>query len=295
MFQESEGLTPPPGGGTADFVEETETTTAAANKLTGTIRYHHHFASEYLHNERTLAVYLPPCYKQHAEERYPVLYMQDGQNLFDAATSAVGIPWQANDTTQRLILEKRIRPVIIVGIYNTPDRMHEYTWHYDATQKAGGKGDIYGRFLLEEVKPFIDAKYRTLSDRRHTAIAGSSLGGLISLSLARAYPRQIGLCAAMSPSLWWCKGQFLKEAEQSNLSWMRFTKFWLDFGTKEGAGKGHVPSGIVRARKLVQLFDQARLLPGKNYYYFEAAGGEHNEAHWAARMDKMLLFFYGRR
>jgi predicted alpha/beta superfamily hydrolase len=294
MFQESEGRSAAPGAGSVSFTEEADTT-APASKLIGTLKYHPQFTSEYLHNERTLAVYLPPCYRKHTEERYPVLYMQDGQNLFDPATSAVGIPWQANDTTQRLIEEQRIRPIIIVGIYNTPDRMHEYSWHYDSQHKAGGKGDIYGRFLMEEVKPFIDARYRTLPDRRHTGVAGSSLGGLISLCLARAYPRQISMCGAMSPSLWWCKGQLVKEMEQAPTGWMRHMRFWLDFGTKEGTSKGHVPAGIVRARKLAQVFDQARLLPGKSYYYSEIAGGEHNEAHWAARFDKMLLFFFGRR
>lgn len=293
MLQESEGYQPPAGGSPGE-VEET-TTSTTGSRLVGHLRYHHHFASEYLHNERTLAVYLPPCYRHHTGERYPVLYMQDGQNLFDPATSAVGIHWQANDTAERLIEAQRIRPVILVGIYNTPERMHEYTWHYDSGHKSGGKGDIYGRFLMEEVKPFIDGRYRTLPDRRHTGVAGSSLGGLISLALARGYPRQIGMCGAMSPSLWWCKGQLLKEIEQGSMNWMRHLRCWLDFGTKEGTAKGHVPPGIVRARKLVQIFDQARMLPGKNYYYQEVAGGEHNEAHWASRFDKMLLFFFGRR
>jgi predicted alpha/beta superfamily hydrolase len=261
--------------------------------LVGDLRYHLAFPSRHLGNERTLIVYLPPGYRGAPAQRYPVLYMHDGQNLFDPATAYQGVCWEANDTAERLILTRRLRPLIIVGIYNTPDRVAEYTHSVDDKQQ-GGKGRLYGRFLFEEVKPFIDQAYRTKPDRRHTAVAGASLGGKLTLALAREHHEQFALCGAISPSLWWARGQLLKELAGGR-RWMRRMRFWVDMGTREGVAKGEIPPAILRTRKLIQQFDAAGLLPGLHYYYWEVAGGEHSEAHWAARFDKFLLYFFGRR
>lgn len=261
--------------------------------LVGDIRYHLAFPSKHLENERTLIVYLPPGYRGSLAHHYPVLYMQDGQNLFDPSTSFQSVSWEANDTAERLILTRRIRPLIIVGIYNTPERIAEYTVHVD-DKLQGGKGRQYGQFLFEEVKPFIDKTYRTKPDRRHTAVAGASLGGKLTLALAREHHDKFALCGALSPSLWWARGKLLKEFE-GGPRWMRRMRFWVDMGTKEGVSKTEIPQAILRTRKLIQQFDAAGLLPGHHYYYWEVTGGEHSEAHWAARFDKFLLYFFGRR
>jgi predicted alpha/beta superfamily hydrolase len=266
-----------------------------SSTLAGDLRYHLAFESKHLGNSRTLVVYLPPGYHSEVLMRYPVLYLHDGQNVFDPTTSATGVAWQANDTAELLIAKGRIQPIIMVAVYNTPQRMDEYTPHHDPAMNAGGKGALYGRFLFEEVKPFIDREYRTLPDRRHTAVAGSSLGGLITLGLAFQHHTQFAFAGLFSPSLWWCKGSILKELEDVP-SWLRRMKFWIDFGTKEGTASRHgVPSGIVRTRQLQGYLDTAGLLPGHDYYYTEIAGGEHNEAAWAARFDKLLLYFFGQR
>jgi enterochelin esterase-like enzyme len=154
---------------------------------TGDIRVHERFASKNLGNERRLLVWLPPGYEKDADARYPVLYMHDGQNVFDTATSFAG-EWQADETATRLIAEKKIRPLIIVAIENNGSRMDEYTLTRDEGMKAGGNGAAYLKFVAEEVKPFIDKTYRTKPDRAETAVAGSSLGGTISLELCRAVP-----------------------------------------------------------------------------------------------------------
>jgi predicted alpha/beta superfamily hydrolase len=239
-------------------------------------------------------VYLPPGYQVERTRRYPVLYMHDGQNLFDPATAAFGVSWDASLTADRLIAAGRVPPLLIVGIYNTPDRMNEYAVDYDTGQREGGKGRLYGRFVIEEVKPFIDRQYRTLPARETTAVAGSSMGGLVSLTMARDHHDAFALCGALSPSIWWHKGQLLRELELDH-AWLMRMRFWLDMGTREGRRRGALTPLIERMRVLVDRFDAAGLLPGRDYYYQEVAGGEHNEAAWAARFDRVLLYFFGQR
>jgi predicted alpha/beta superfamily hydrolase len=255
--------------------------------------YHHDFYSTFLENHRTITVVLPPNY-HHQHSRYPVLYLHDGQNLFEPQEAAFGVAWHADSAAARLIHAGRIPPVLLVGIANTPARLDEYTIHRDSREKAGGRGDLYARFVLEEVKPFIDATYRTKPDREHTAVAGSSLGGLVSLTMARSYPEQFGLCGAVSPSLWWCNERILEEFAAGDHAWMQQMRFWVDMGTKEGRARGHEPPWIERTRRLIDVFDVAGLAPGRDYYYWEVAGGEHNEVAWAARFDKLLLYFFAR-
>ena len=258
----------------------------------GRLVQHEHFASGILHNRRTLTVYLPPGYDDPTDRRYPVLYLQDGQNLFDRQRAAYGVTWKADATAERLILAGRLPPLLLVGIDNTAERENEYSCRRDPREKSGGGGDFYGRFLFEEVKPFIDREYRTAADRKHTGLAGSSLGGLIALELAKRHHDQFARCAALSPSLWWGRGG-IHEDFAKDPGWMRRMRFWVDMGTREGSRRGTVTPAVADARELVASFDAAGLLPGRDYCYTEVAGGEHNESAWADRFDKVLLFLFG--
>jgi predicted alpha/beta superfamily hydrolase len=258
--------------------------------LTGDIRRHDAFHSTILNNDRTLLVYVPQGYEDQADRRYPVLYMHDGQNIFDASTSFAGHEWEVDEAAERLIAGGDIEPIIIVGIYNNADRMTEYT-----PRPEDGKHDAYARFVVEEVKPFIDRTYRTNPSREKTGIAGSSLGGLISLYMAEAYPDTFGMCAGVSPSLWWGDGQLLKRWQSRGTDWMHGTRFWLDIGTAEGrvAPGESLPSSVTNARLLAELFGKAGLKPGEGYAYLEVEGGKHNEQAWAKRIDAILLYLYG--
>ncbi len=263
--------------------------------LTGDIRLHKAFHSNILNNNRDVIVYLPPVYKAHKEKRYSVLYLHDGQNLFDGATSFIpGQEWRVDETAQQLIAAGKVEPLIIVGIYNTgKDRVDEYTPAPDAKYKIGGKADLYGRMLVEELKPFIDANYRTLSDARHTGLGGSSLGGLVSLYLGLKYSDVFGLLAVVSPSVWWANNYIVKYVEAVRKRTR--VRIWLDIGTREGSNAEAAQKTVVDARLLKEALIRKGWKPGKDLSYFEAGGVEHNERAWAARVESILEFLFPRR
>lgn len=160
-------------------------------QITGTVNYHPAIKANGL-QERNLIVWLPPDYGVDPEQRYPVLYMHDGQNIFDPSTSFIGIDWQIDETADSLIRSGEIPPVIIVGIFNTSDRTMEYT--------PGEKGEAYMDFVVNTVKPLIDSTYLTLSDRDNTFVGGSSAGGIISFMLTWEYPEIFSKAICMSPA-----------------------------------------------------------------------------------------------
>jgi predicted alpha/beta superfamily hydrolase len=257
---------------------------------TGDIRVHEKFASKNLGNERRLLVWLPPGYETGAPQRYDVLYMHDGQNVFDDWTSFAG-EWGADETAAKLIEQKKIRPIIIVAIENNNRRMDEYTMSRDAARNAGGDGAKYARFVAEQVKPFIDKTYRTKPSRENTAIAGSSLGATISLEIARANPDTFGLVAALSPAAWWNDGEMLKRFER-DVSWMKGKKFWIDIGTDEGEDAARKQSYVESARRLEALLKKAGLTEGRDYQFKVIEGAQHNEKAWRARFGDALTFLF---
>jgi predicted alpha/beta superfamily hydrolase len=257
-----------------------------------TIRLHPGFHSRYLGNQRTLSVYLPPGYGHDPAQRYPVFYLHDGQNLFDPATSYIGVAWEADDTAERLIRAGRIRPVILVGIANTPQRLREYG---PTRAKTGQNADLsrrYARFIVEEVKPFIDEYYATLPSREHTAVGGSSMGGLISLYLCRWYPEVFGAGAALSPSLWWDNARFIRELSKRS-EWLQQVRLWLDMGTQEGGTPQSRRRGVARVRYVGERLAELGRHEGHDFRCVEVHGGYHTEDAWAARFDQVLGFLFG--
>ena len=215
-----------------------------------------------------------------------MLYLQDGQNLFDPATAFGGLDWQADVTADAMIERGEIEPPIIVGIYNTGvRRMSEYTPTRDPKHRKGGKADRYAEMLAQEVKPFIDREYRTLKASRYTAVGGSSLGGLVSLVAGLQYPRVFGLMAILSPSVWWDNRSILRWVRQYSSS-VR-PRMWLDVGTAEG----NAPLEIVRdARILRDSLIERGWREGEDLSYHEIEGAVHSEQAWAARFGSVLAY-----
>jgi predicted alpha/beta superfamily hydrolase len=265
---------------------------AATATITGNLRHHPALSSRFLAERRDAWVYLPPGYETSAT-RYPVLYMHDGNNLFDAERAFMGQEWHVDETAERMIRAGEIPPLIIVGVGNTSARMDEYTWvpaELDGKVK-GGKGAQYAQFLVNELKPLIDQTYRTLPDREHTGVMGSSLGGLVSLYLARHHGDVFGKVGAMSPSVWWKDRAVLDEIAQLRPD----HRVWLDFGTREGSGdEAEARRLLENARELSHRFVQRGYRHGTNLAFMEDPGATHNEAAWARRMPNALRFLFER-
>lgn len=231
-----------------------------------------------------MIVYLPPDY-QDSRARYPVLYLQDGQNLFDPATAFGGRHWLAGETADELICSRRIEPLIMVGIYNAGvRRISEYTPTRDRRQRKGGKGDRYAEMLVRELKPFIDHEYRTRKGAADTGVGGSSLGALVSLQTALLYPKVFGKIAAISPSVWWDDKSILRLVRDYRAR--QRPRIWLDAGTSEG------PDVIDDLRLLRAALLEKGWREGADIRYAEVEGGGHNEGAWAARFGCVLEFLY---
>ena len=262
----------------------------AEHTLTGNIHQHSHFESRILRNRRNILVYLPRGYRRQTRMRYPVLYLNDGQNVFDAATAFAGVEWGVDETAQRLIRKNLIEPLIIVAVENVgDDRIHEYAPTRGVFQQTGtrkkrsrGLGKNYGRFLIEELKPYIDKTYRTRPEGEFTGLAGSSLGGLITLALGLWFPNVFTRLSVMSPAIWWDNEAIVKMVEQ--LDHRLPLKIWLDTGTHE--------PGWERARTLRDALVEKGWRLYDDLQYLEAQEAGHTEAAWAARVDPVLRFLY---
>lgn len=257
------------------------------NTLTGTLRLHKNLQSRFLEEQRDVIVYLPPEYNAATDTRYPVLYLHDGQNLFDAATAFAGNEWGLDELAEELISKDEIEALIIVGIYNAgPKRMAEYT-HVRDRRGRGGRAKRYAKLIVEDLKPFIDSEYRTLTDKDHTALGGSSLGGLVTLYLGLHHPNIFGKLIVMSPSVWWANRAILREVR--SLKKKLPQKIWLDIGTCEGSNPEYC---VQDARMLRDALIAKGWKLGDDFRFVEDEGAGHNEKAWGFRMADALKFLF---
>jgi predicted alpha/beta superfamily hydrolase len=249
---------------------------------------HERFASRFLKNQRDLIVYLPPGYDDQPQRRFPLLYLHDGQNVFDGATSFIpGMDWHVGQTADACIGEGHVEPLIIVGVYNTgKQRLGEYT-PTRAPRLGGGRANRYAKFLLEEVRPFLESNYRVLQGVDNTGIGGSSLGGLVSLYIGLRQPKIFGKIAALSPSVWWNQRIMLRFAAAAAVR--PLPRIWLDIGTREGP---RIVDDVERFRDV--LLGKGWQLE-RDLHYQRIEGAEHNEAAWAERVGPFLQFLFPAR
>jgi predicted alpha/beta superfamily hydrolase len=266
-----EGATP------TDGWRDYELPPRSGGKFQGAVRVLPGLVSPQLDNARDILVYLPPGYDE-SDRRYPVIYMQDGQNLFDDRTAFAGA-WRVDEAVDDI--RRDGREAIVVGIPNGGSaRADEYSpWHDE--RHGGGRGDAYVHFLTDTVRPRVDAAFRTIADRAGTGIAGSSLGGLISLYAFFRYPSIFGFCGAMSPALWFADRRAFEFVAASPFAPGRI---YLDCGTREGGAL------LADVRRMCELLRTKGYQRGRDLLCVLEPGGAHNEPAWAARMRRALSF-----
>jgi enterochelin esterase-like enzyme len=254
---------------------------------TGTFRDFPAFPSTVLGNTRPVMVLLPPSYDREPDRRYPVLYAQDAQNLFDERGSFIGQEWRLDETLTRLWSENRLPEIIVVGVGNTGvTRMREYM--------PGETGDRYIRFLTTELKPFIDNRFRTKRGPKDTALMGSSMGAIISIWGIVTRPEVFGQAAGLSVSL-----QFAEPIRNRLAYGARpNVRAYIDIGTAEGAHPLSESSQQTFLDAFREATDGLRMLgyrEGRDFVAREIEGAEHNERAWAARLDEPLIFLFAPR
>lgn len=260
--------------------------------VTGDLRLHE-FHSRVLYNTRMLRVWLPPGYDDAKNEgrKYPVFYLNDGQNLFDLATAFAGMEWQVDETTDRLIRENKVQPLIVVGIDNAQrERVREFlpyrSIYPPVLRPQGGR---YLRFLLDEVVPFVRQRYRVAGGAENTGLGGSSLGAIISLFTVMERPGIFGRLLLESPSLYISNRQLLKQSRAFR-QWPE--RIFLAVGTEEAGSAGRSVEMVDDVRHLERILQRAGLWDNRLRVRIDE-GATHNEAAWAARFPEALQFLFG--
>ncbi len=249
----------------------------------------HELNSRIFGNTRLLRVWLPPDYDGWGETRYPVLYLNDGQNLFDPLTAFAGLHWQAGETAARLIAEQKISPLIIVGIDNTKNRLNEYIPYKSRDPRIlNAKGKCYPDFLQTEVMPLIEQRYSILKGPENRGLGGSSLGGLITLYTQLAAPGVFGRLLIESPSLSVANRKILEESRRFR-SWP--LRMYLGMGTRE-TGNAEKDAKIVDNVRELEGVLRASGLDEQRLKVRIGEGAAHDESGWAARFPEALEFLY---
>ena len=268
---------------------KTKTKLPTATPTPGGNIWLHELESKIFGNTRLLRVWLPPDYDGWGAVRYPVLYLNDGQNLFDPSTAFAGVHWQVGETATRLIAERKIPPLIIVGIDNTRRRAQEYIPYKSQDPRVlYPKGSCYPEFLRREVMPLVEERYPVLRGPENTGLGGSSLGGLITLYTHLAAPDMFGRLLVESPSLDVANGKILEESRGFQ-KWP--ARLYVGMGTRE-VGNAKKDAAIVDNVRQLERILRAANLDDKRFMVRIEDGATHSEASWAARFPEALEFLF---
>lgn len=248
---------------------------------------HTGFTSRFLQGERDVSVYVPPGYEEQTERQYPLLILQDGQNLFDPETSFIrGKTWRVAESADDAIDAGEVEPLVIAGVANAGERrLAEYTPSRDM-KLGGGDAGQYALMVTRELLPFLRAQYRLRSGAADTGIGGSSLGGLVSLWIGLRHTEIFGKLTVMSPSVWWNHRYILAYLSDVAPELVRRPRMWLDVGDQEGRRT------LADARALDARLRALGWREDVDLHFEEVAGGTHDEASWAERVRPMLRFLF---
>jgi len=251
------------------------------------LRKHERFRSKALRAERDVTVYLPPGYDEDARRSYPLLILQDGQNLFDPETSFVrGRTWRVAESADAAVEAGEVEPVVIAGVANGGERrLAEYTPSRD-WKMGGGDARKYGEMLIAELLPFLRSHYRLRRGREDNGIGGSSLGGLFSLWMGLEHPEAFGKLAVLSPSVWWNHKYIVSYLNERAPELRERPRIWLDVGDAEGRRT------LGDAELLEARLKANGWRVGADLHFERVAGGKHDEASWAERVRPMLQFLF---
>lgn len=242
-------------------------------KVTGKVHYLRHVQPIGL-SARDIVVWLPPGFKAHSKRGYPVLYLHDGQNILDPTTSSFGVDWRVDETCDSLIRHKAIPPMIVVGVYNSGDRRDEYS--------PGEKGTLYMDFLIHQLKPMIDSLYPTRADARHTYVAGSSMGGLISFMLAWEHPEVFSKAICMSPAFQYKGFDYVPKVTQATTK--PAIHCYIDNG-----GEGLETVLQPGCEAMLNALKAAGYRLNHDYYWVQDPAANHFESAWAKRLPNALV------
>jgi enterochelin esterase-like enzyme len=263
-----------------------------ASGATGDLRLHQ-FRSRIFRNTRFLRVWLPPGYddRENAGRHYPVLYLNDGQNLFEAATAFGGVEWCVDETADLLIRQGTVPPMIVVGIDNTgKNRLREYMPHRSIHPRIlRVRGRHYPDFLTKEVMPFVERAYRVATSPENTGLGGSSLGALIALYTVMVRPGVFGRLLLESPSLWASSRQAIKQSRTVRI-WPE--RIYLAAGTAEAGSAERDRTVVDDVRELAAILRRA-VLSEKRLLLVIKDGAGHSESAWAERFPQALQFLFG--
>jgi len=247
------------------------------DSITGKYVHLKNFESKHVQS-RDVIIWLPPDYDSSDSKRFPVLYMHDGQNIFNPATSSLGYDWRIDEIADSLISLEEIPSLIVVGIYNSGRRFYEYS--------NTDEGEKYMKFIVSELKPFIDSNYKTLTDRNNTFVGGSSMGGLISFMLGWEYPEVFSRMICVSPAFKIRNVDYVSVVKKYEGK-KKPLKIYIDNG---GIGlEAELQSGIDEMLKVLQ---EKSYKLNEDIFWFKDDKAEHNEIAWSKRVPTFIKFLF---
>lgn len=262
----------------------------------GRLVYWKDVPSTHLSEKRHVEIWLPPGYDENPSKRYRVLYMSDGQNLFDPRIANTGIDWGVDEAIVKLAEAGAVDPPIVVGVWSSAQRLQEYSpWH---------RAPDYARFLIEELMPRVDAEFRTRKGPKNTFHMGSSMGGLLSFYLVTHHQGVFGACGCVSTHFPISDAvvasvtggdpgkadttPYIERDIARGLTAPKRARYWFDYGDQGLDASYGPPHAKVRAWLLAQGKRE-----GRDFVMRQYKGATHNEAAWRARLEDPLLFLYG--